>query len=489
MDDLRSPDALLAAHGARLITPPRMVGALRLMSVTEALALPARRYLLPGLIAPGEISAWWGAPKCGKTFLVMRLAYGMALGRGMWGREPGRPVRVLYGAAEGEGGIGTRLAALHDAMGDPADAFAVIAQRMQLGPPGEHLADFIGAARDHRAEVVVVDTLARTFGEGDEDRAQDMGGFITSLDRLREEGRRKGEPMPHVAVIHHGSKDPNAKTPRGSGALLGAADLVVRIKRGEAGAPSLATVEHAKDDADGAEMPFRLRVVEVASRGGAEPRLTCLAEEAEADDTGAARSASSLAPRQKTAMGFLHDAIAADGEPLPDAWQMPAGLQSISIERWADECERRSLTASDNPKNRRDVFNRVAGELRDRKAVAMRDGRVWLYDATAKLSCRLRTRNVLAHPQRDSARQPATGRRQGRQRATIFQCIRSDRRDRRQPPYRGVACRVCGEHRPDRREKGRPRPHRRGGGAHRRPCRAGARPMARRRLRRPQGSR
>ncbi len=384
MDGIRDPDTVLASHGARLIVPPRMVGALRLLSVADAIALPARQYLLPGLIAPGEISAWWGAPKCGKTFVVMRLAYGMALGAGLWGREPRRPVRVLYGAAEGEGGIGTRLAALHAEMGDPGDAFAVIAQRMQLGPPGEHLEDFIAAARLHRAELVVVDTLARTFGDGDEDRAQDMGGFIASLDKLREEGRRRGDPMPHVAVIHHGSKDAQAKTPRGSGALLGAADLVVRIRKGEEGAPSMAVVEHAKDDADGAEMPFRLRVVDVQRPGYAEPGRTCLAEEADAPDDAKRPDGARLTETQR---GWLRDiadvfgegGIAKERVPIPGMkpWvtltrdEVRDGLRRKG--RIGDAKGDAKLTGAE-----RNALYKMLNTLKDKGKLGLTDQLVWL---------------------------------------------------------------------------------------------------------------
>jgi hypothetical protein len=71
------------------------------LTVADALAAPARFYLFHGMIAPAEMSLWWGAPKCGKSFLLLRLAYGLALGEGMWGRVA-KPCRVLYVAAEGD---------------------------------------------------------------------------------------------------------------------------------------------------------------------------------------------------------------------------------------------------------------------------------------------------------------------------------------------------------------------------------------------------
>jgi hypothetical protein len=292
-----SPEELLRRAGAReersVPTPPppergKAFGRLRVLTVADALAAPARCYLLRGLIAPGELSLWWGAPKCGKSFLLLRLAYALALGLGMWGRGA-RRCRVLYVAAEGEGGFAARLIALRDALGDAGDAFRYIAQRATVGPPASDLGDVIEAAQDMRADLIVLDTLARTFGDGDENGAKDMGGFVASLDRLRE------ETGAHVAVIHHGRKD--GSDTRGSSALAGAADLIAKVTKGQDGGPGAATVEAAKDDVDGDALGFRLRPVELPALRGGEARRTCVAEEADAD----ARRSKPLPPRARGA--------------------------------------------------------------------------------------------------------------------------------------------------------------------------------------------
>lgn len=351
MGDAGNPDAVLAAAGAatQALGAPvvrqsgRVVGKLRLLSLEDVRKSPPRNYILPGLIAPGEFSVWWGAPKCGKSFLLLRLAFGLAMGRGMWGREPARPVRVLYGAAEGESGLKARLDALERELGHPGANFAAVAQRMQLGAPGEHLADMIAASRIHRAELVIVDTLARTFGDGDEYHPKDMGAYVQAMDQLREEGREKGAPAVHVAVIHHGSKDEEAKTPRGSGALLGAADLVVRIKKGT---PHTATVEMAKDDAEGDELPFRLRALELPAAIDGTPSATCIAEEAEAG--GGGNNAKKLTGQAARALGFLTDLILQGGNILPASEKFPphADLRGVPFEDWRKECASRSLSTS-----------------------------------------------------------------------------------------------------------------------------------------------
>lgn len=69
----QDPQWRAPAKVARLADGRTFAGHLRIMSMTEALALPPREYLIPGFMAPGELSVCWGAPKCGKTFVMMRL--------------------------------------------------------------------------------------------------------------------------------------------------------------------------------------------------------------------------------------------------------------------------------------------------------------------------------------------------------------------------------------------------------------------------------
>lgn len=371
-----APEELLHRAGAKeeRHTPPaspliergKLFGRLRVLTVADALDAPARDYLLRGLIAPRELSLWWGAPKCGKSFLLLRLAYGLALGLGMWGRRAPKRCRVLYVAAEGEGGFAVRLIALRDALGDAGGAFRYIAQRAVVGPPSGDLQAVIDAARDMRADVVVLDTLARTFGAGDENAAKDMGGFVTSVDKLRE------DTGAHVAIIHHGRKD-GADT-RGSGALAGAADLIVKVTKGENGEPGAATVEAAKDDADGDALGFRLRLLDLEPDADGEARRTCIAEEAEAG----ARSGKPLPPAARTALRFLADLVLAEGSPLPQgaAWPEP-GLSGVREVRWREECESRHLSSAATAQSRDRVFRDAAQRLRDGGSIAMRDGWVW----------------------------------------------------------------------------------------------------------------
>ncbi len=374
MDGLQNPEDALRIDGARFESftpapPPRgkPFGRLRVLTLADAASAPPRRYLLGGLIAPGELSVWWGAPKCGKSFLMLRLAYGLAVGRGMWGRKA-KSCRVLYVAAEGESGFPARLLVLRDNLGDAGDAFRYIAQSVMVGPPADDLEAVIAAAGEMRADIIVLDTLARTFGDGDEIAARDMGGFVASLDKLR------SETGAHVAVIHHGTKEGGSA--RGSGALLGAADLILKVAKGVEGEPNVATVEAAKDDADGAALTFQLRLVDLPPNEDGETRTTCIAEEAAND----ARRSKPTPKVQRDALRTLADLILAEGQTLPSGPLMPINARGVLESRWRAECDSRRLSMAEDQKNRDRVFRRAARELRDAGKIAMKDGWVWILE-------------------------------------------------------------------------------------------------------------
>lgn len=364
------PEAILAAAGAVIEEPPRQYGRLILRTPGEIMALPPRYYFLQGLFAPAELSVIWGAPKSGKSFLALRLAYGLALGQGMWGRAVPRPIRVLYIAAEGMGGMGARLQALSE-LGDPGDRFLMITQRTVIGDPGTDLPGLLEAVKSHRSELVVVDTLARTFGEGHESDTGQMGRFVAACDAIRDAGA-------HVLVIHHGSKEKDSNMPRGSVVLVGAADLIVQIKKGAKNAPSVALVQAARDDEDGAEMLFRLEGVTVGEREDGTAIETCIAREAE--PVGDRLETPNLKGKPGQAMKILSDTVGAEGVPLPceDGFPSVSGLRGVPKTRWREKCITGGLCNSERPDSARRTAERAMQNAIKSGAVACRGDLVWL---------------------------------------------------------------------------------------------------------------
>lgn len=307
----------------------REFGRLRVLSVADALDALPRTYILDGLLAERELSVWWGPPKSGKSFLMLRIAYGIPLGRGMWGREA-EPMPVLYVAAEGESGVNGRIRALHGTMGD-APGFHFIAQSADLFSPDADLSSLIAAATFYRARMVVVDTLARVMGAGDENKTPDMNAFIVNMDRIREAIRA------HVAVVHHGGWE--GAHARGSIALIGAADLVIKVE-GSRETPHSALVEYNKDGPDGDLMGFKLDVFDLPLDAKGRPRTTCIAVETDAPAnpaTPAGKRPTKMDEESATLLRDLHAAFASGvgkmAIPLPDMPPVPTFQRSVLKEQ------------------------------------------------------------------------------------------------------------------------------------------------------------
>jgi hypothetical protein len=270
------------------------VGKLVVRSAADAAAAPPRDYYLKGLISPGELSLWWGEGGCGKTFLLIYIAYLLALGRQIFSRRV-KAVRVLYLGLEGETGIEQRIDALRREYGD-AEGFAYIAQPLNLFSDAEAVDDLKQAIRQHRAGLVFIDTLNRAIGEGSESADADMGRLRGTFDDIRH------ETGAHVVVVHHGGKD-ETRGPRGHSGLLFATDLVVHLAAGEMGVRT-ATVTRVKDGQSGAVFGFRLQVVELGIDGDGDPVTTCVAVETEA--TAVAPSAKPVRLHEEAASLLRH---------------------------------------------------------------------------------------------------------------------------------------------------------------------------------------
>ncbi len=342
-------------------TAPGMFGRLRVLSMGDIVDAPPRDYLLKGIMSPGELSVWWGEPKCGKSFLLLHVAYAVAQDRDVFGRRvKGCP--VLYVAAEGAPGLARRVQALRDRFGDAPD-FHLIAQPVDLLHPFGDVANIIAAAKHVKAGLIVLDTFNRMLAGGDENGPQDMGAMVKNIGEIR------CSTEAHIAAVHHGTKD--GKTPRGHTSLIGAADAVVEVAKAGDGSRT-ATLTMAKDDADGVAMGIRLRVVEMGTDDDGDPITTCIVDEME--------KPASIGPvitrSEGKARQFLADLIVTEGKPLPVG--CPDGLRGVAEDRWRDECESRRLSTAEKRDDRRRAFSRAFEGLMEKAIVGTRDGIVWL---------------------------------------------------------------------------------------------------------------
>lgn len=181
--------------------------------------LPAPTWLVEDHLVDG-FNVLFGKPKTGKTFVA--LSWAMSIGSGHhWHGHKVRQSPVLYVSGEGVGGLDSRKHAWKVASG-------VTTSQLYVIPYGARLNDrkhVVGIRKDLHstgAKLLVIDTLARSMAGADENSSQDMGMVVQALDWLREKTGCA------VLVLHH----PNAagENPRGSTALFGAVDMLIRVE-------------------------------------------------------------------------------------------------------------------------------------------------------------------------------------------------------------------------------------------------------------------
>jgi hypothetical protein len=294
--------------------------------------LPKREMLVKGLMGAGELSVTYGAPKTGKSFLLTSMALAVACGDPDWfGHRIKRRGLVIYCTMEGSGGFPNRLAAWANKTEQRVpDMFAYVPVRLRfLGdPPGplhrrrKVIAEDISRLQRLVAELegrigqpcvlLVIDTVARAMTGRDENSTQDMGEFVDACAELQTLPSR-----PHVALVHHESK---GGTMRGSGALTGAGDTMIRVQRLEDGSRQWA-VELSKDDADGEDHAFDLELVTLGQDDDGDDITSCVIT----DQGTPAKPAAKAKPQSvnERVLSALADALAKDGIPPPEGYSIP----------------------------------------------------------------------------------------------------------------------------------------------------------------------
>jgi hypothetical protein len=168
----------------------------------------------------------FGDPGHFKTFIELDRLLCIASGIDYHG-HPVKQGTVFYIAGEGQQGIGRRIAAWHIAHKTKAAdvPFFVSKTPTQLMDPDaikevRQAVDIMAKAYGPPA-VVHFDTLARNFGEGDENATKDMNAAISNLDKAFGSDFCRG-------LTHH-TGHANKDRARGSMALHGAADGAFRV--------------------------------------------------------------------------------------------------------------------------------------------------------------------------------------------------------------------------------------------------------------------
>lgn len=216
-------------------------------------------WLIRQRLEQNSLALVFGDPGTGKSFLAMDWAACVATSTDWFGCKVAAGP-VFYIAGEGGNGMGRRFRAwelhkgvdLHDAPLYVSTVAAALTDREGLSAA---LADVQRLIELHGApRLIVLDTLARNFGPGDENKTQDMTSFVDACDRLRE------ETGACVLIVHHSGHGDKSRA-RGSIVMKGALDWEYRLTA-EGRVVTMENVK-AKDAEPPAPIAFHLTPVDL----------------------------------------------------------------------------------------------------------------------------------------------------------------------------------------------------------------------------------
>lgn len=208
------------------------------------------QYLIKGLLPAECTSSIYGPSGSYKSFLAISWACHIATGKSWDGRRVEKGA-VIYVVGEGGTGVPRRIKAWENTHGEDAANLCCVNQPVFVAAPlqVEQLrlaAEHVKQATGLPVALIVIDTLARCFGGADENKASDMGGFISGCDAV------KAATGATVLVVHHSGKD-ETKGARGSSSFRAALDAEFLVKRETVGAKALVLTCTKQKDAEEAE--------------------------------------------------------------------------------------------------------------------------------------------------------------------------------------------------------------------------------------------
>jgi hypothetical protein len=171
----------------------------------------------------------YGPSGGGKSFVAVSMACSVATGT-PWFGCPVKQGAVFYIAGEGHQGLARRFAAWSKATGikigkdTPLFKSNHAVQMLDPDAPDKLMAEIRRMIADtgQIPALIIIDTLARNFGDGDENKQQDANRFIEAMDEIRREFHS------HNLVVHHSGHEMDRA--RGSSAFKAAMDQEFQVK-------------------------------------------------------------------------------------------------------------------------------------------------------------------------------------------------------------------------------------------------------------------
>ncbi|MBA4491885.1 AAA family ATPase [Paracoccus sp. S1E-3] len=318
---------------------------LTFLTPDECEASSARKYLIKGLLAEKDVACIFGAPGAGKSLIAPFLGYMVAQGQEAFQMRT-KAGGVFYVASEDSHGMRGRVKALRKAHGG-ADAFKLVEGVSNLLI--KESPDFLALKEAVKAEspaLIFIDTLAMAFPGLEENSAEAMGRVVAVARALARWGAA-------VVLIHHDTKSESG-TPRGHSVLNGALDVALHVKRDDEYKIIRGKLTKNRNGTIERDIAFIIATEDFGQDEDGDaltyPRCNPL--------IGAPKKDKKLSKAQRGALSILEQ----------------AGGRLTEEEYVSRMMEGRDVSASPNPKSRRDAATRALRDLCDKSLIRFANG-------------------------------------------------------------------------------------------------------------------
>lgn len=221
-------------------------------------------WIIKGVLPHADLGVLYGQSGSGKSFVALDMAYAVARGEPWRGRRV-RQGRVLYIAAEGGGGVATRLKAYrqHNTFYDQCPLGVMHAAPNFMSQ--DDISDVVKAITNAGGvDLIIVDTFAQVTPGANENAGEDMGMALKHARTIREATGAM------VLLVHHSGKDAS-RGARGWSGIRAAADVEMEVARIEESTVRVLRVSKQKDGDDTFEWGFNLDSVLLGEDSDGDP--------------------------------------------------------------------------------------------------------------------------------------------------------------------------------------------------------------------------
>lgn len=327
-----------------------------------------------GLLTESAMSVVYGESNCGKTFFMSDLAFHVAQGK-EWNKKRVEKGNVLYLSLEGKRGIKNRIAAYKVENKVNLDGFLMMPCQVDFINSEEDITQLIELVKQANIEfnndvkLIVIDTLARAIGGGDENSGVDMGTLVKHSDLIRQYTNA------HICFIHHSGKD-KARGARGHSSLRAAVDTEIEISRTEGADYSVVKVPKQRDMERDDDFQFKLKRVVLGVNRHNEEVTSCVVESYDLQmDAEEKLKTKQVSGKTKAAFDALKEATMDKG--FKGSGQNMPNCKVVTIDVFKEYLQRRGIL-SENSRSAYTQYDRVSQKLIDEKLINIRDKYVWI---------------------------------------------------------------------------------------------------------------